>query len=130
MPAEPAESASHGAVFGAHIGHLVPVRVLAATLTALFVLTSLTVAVSWIDLGALNLWIALLIAAAKATLVVLYFMHLRYEKPFNAIVLICALLFVVLFCSLTFMDSFGYQSNVEDFRAASPGNYAPDLPNP
>ena len=72
-----------------------PVGVLAATLTALLVLTFLTVAVSWIDFGALNLWIALLIAAAKATLVVLYFMHLRYEKPFNAVVLICALLFVI-----------------------------------
>jgi cytochrome c oxidase subunit IV len=115
---------------GAHVGHIVPVGVLAATLTALLVLTFFTVAVSWIDLGALNLWIALLIAAGKATLVVLYFMHLRYEKPFNAVVLICALLFVVLFCSLTLMDSFGYQSNVEDFRAASPANYAPDLQNP
>jgi cytochrome c oxidase subunit IV len=115
---------------GAHVGHVVPLGVLAATLTALLVLTFFTVAVSWIDLGALNLWVALLIAAGKATLVVLYFMHLRYEKPFNAVVLICALLFVVLFCSLTLMDSFGYQSNVEDFRAANPANYAPDLQNP
>jgi cytochrome c oxidase subunit IV len=130
MAAEPVESAFHDAGAGAHVGHVVPLGVLAATLTALLVLTFVTVAVSWIDLGALNLWVALLIASGKATLVILYFMHLRYEKPFNAVVLICALLFVVLFCSLTLMDSFGYQANVEDFRAASPGNYAPDLQNP
>ena len=113
-----------------HVGHIVPVGVLAATLTTLLFLTFLTVAVSWVDLGALNLWLALLIAATKATLVLLYFMHLRYEKPFNAIVLICALLFVMLFCSLTLMDSLNYQPNVDAYRAVSPANYAPDLPSP
>ena len=130
MAAEPAESASHGAASATHVGHIVPIGVLAATLATLLFLTFLTVAVSWVDLGALNLWVALLIAGAKATLVVLYFMHLRYEKPFNAIVLICALLFIVLFAGLTLMDSFGYQPNVDAYRAASPANYAPDLQNP
>ncbi len=130
MAADPVETSSHAAAPGAHVGHVVPVAVLALTLTTLLGLTFLTVAASWVDLGALNLWVALLIATAKATLVVLYFMHLRYEKPFNAIVLICALLFVMLFCSLTLMDSLAYRPNVETYRAASPANYAPDLQEP
>lgn len=129
MTVPPVEPATHAAA-SPHVGHIVPLRVLAATLVTLLALTLVTVAITWIDLGAFNLWIALLIAVVKATLVVLHFMHLRYEKPFNAVVLICALLFVVVFCSLTLMDTLQYRPNVEQFRQASPANYAPDLQSP
>ena len=44
-----------------------------------------------VDLGGLNLWIAMAIATVKATLVVLYFMHMRYDRPVNAIVFVTAL---------------------------------------
>ena len=130
MAAYPVEPGPHAAPPGAHVGHIVPVGVLAATLTTLLVLTFLTVAATWVELGALNLWIALLIAVTKATLVVLYFMHLRYERPFNAIVLICALLFVMVFCALTLMDSRAYQPGIQAYREADPAHYAPDLERP
>jgi caa(3)-type oxidase subunit IV len=71
-----------------------------------------------------------LIAVTKATLVVLYFMHLRYERPFNAIVLIRALLFVMVFCALTLMDSRAYQPGIQAYREADPAHYAPDLERP
>lgn len=111
------------------VGHHVPMWVLAATLAALLVLTFFTVAATWIDLGpAVNLWIALIIATIKAVLVALFFMHLAYDKPFNAIVLICALFFVLLFVGLTLMDTLTYQSAISDYRAEDPARYAPALP--
>ena len=58
------------------LGHVVPVWLLAAVFAALMVLTGLTVAVAQVDLGNLNLYLALGIAALKASLVVLFFMHL------------------------------------------------------
>ena len=44
------------------------------------------------------------IATIKATLIAVYFMHLRYDKPFNTIVFVSSLLFVGLFLALTLMD--------------------------
>lgn len=116
------------------VGHHVPLWVLAATLAALLVLTFITVAVTrvaWLDFGpTINLWIALLIATIKATLVALYFMHLRYDKPFNGVILICALLFVMLFCGLALMDSLAYRQNVQEYRDVDPARYAPALQQP
>ena len=57
-----------------HVGHIVPVPVLAATFGALICLTVITVAASNVNFGPLNLWIALLIAGIKASLVVFLFM--------------------------------------------------------
>src|SRR6187431_403574 len=47
---------------------------------ALFVLLGVTVGVAYIDLGALNIVVAMTIAVIKGTLVVLYFMHVRYNS--------------------------------------------------
>lgn len=47
---------------------------------ALLVLTATTVAVSYVNLGAMNVVVALFIASVKAALVALYFMHLKYEN--------------------------------------------------
>lgn len=55
------------------------VRFYAGIFGALLVLTALTTGVAEIDLGALNSPVAMLIAAAKATLVALFFMHLRWS---------------------------------------------------
>jgi len=91
------------------VGHVVPAWVLLATWGALIVLTYITVAATKIDLGSLNLWIALGIATVKASLVALYFMHLRYDKPVNAVVFVGALCFVALFVVFTLMDTGYYE---------------------
>jgi cytochrome c oxidase subunit 4 len=88
--------------------HAVPLRVLVGTWAALVLLTWLTVAVTKVDLGELNIVIALGIAVVKSTLVALYFMHLRWDRPFNAIVFVSALLFVFLFITLALIDSQQY----------------------
>lgn len=101
-----------------HVGHVVPLPVLFAVWAVLMVLTVVTVAVTHFDLGAFNLWIALAIAAVKASFVLLYFMHLRYDHPFNAVVFITALLFVALFVGLALMDSLEYQPQIEQLQQA------------
>ncbi len=47
---------------------------------ALLVLTGTTVAVSYLNLGMMNVVVALFIASVKAALVALFFMHLKYEN--------------------------------------------------
>ena len=126
---------THGARQAAHPAHVVPVRVLAFTLAALLVLTFTTVAVTWsprLDFGrAGNLWIALTIATLKGTLVVLYFMHVRYEKPIIGIFLIAALAFVLIFAGGTLMDTLQYQPDIQQYRDVDPNtNYAPALQQP
>ncbi|MEX0887231.1 MAG: cytochrome C oxidase subunit IV family protein [Phycisphaeraceae bacterium] len=90
-------------------GHAAPLWLLAAVFAALLVLTGATVAVTQIQLGPLNVWLALLIATVKAALVVLYFMHLRWDSPFNATILISALLFVAVLTGAVIHDSREYR---------------------
>ena len=59
----------------------------------------------------------LAIAAAKAALVIMFFMHLLYDKPLNAIAFATGLLFVVLFIGLTLGDAMTYQPDVEALEA-------------
>jgi cytochrome c oxidase subunit 4 len=60
-------------------GHVVPIRIYVAIFATLLVLTGVTTAVAFVDLGAMNSVIMLGIALTKALLVLLYFMHLRYS---------------------------------------------------
>jgi len=78
-------------------------------LGTLLVMTFVTVAVSWFDFGRFNLWIALGIAVFKASLVLLFFMHLKYDKPFNAIVIILSMALVMLFIAITLTDTTQYE---------------------
>jgi cytochrome c oxidase subunit 4 len=114
--ANPPAAAAHGHddahVPGALHVHAVPPWLLLSVFGALLVLTVLTVAITWVPLGNLAIWAALLIAVVKATLVALYFMHLRWDAPFNSIILACALLFVAIFIGATITDSREYKANL------------------
>jgi cytochrome c oxidase subunit IV len=99
------------------IGHVVPLKILFGVFAALTVLTVLTVAASTVNFGEFNLIIALLIAVIKATLVVLIFMHLIWDKPFIAIVFVGCLIFVGLFISLSLMDTTQNQNAVFNTQA-------------
>ncbi len=102
---------------GERVGHVVPVHLTVGVGAFLLVMTVITVyTATQIDLGSLNLWIALVIAFAKGSAVCLYFMHLRWDSPFNAIVLIAALLFVVLFIGIALTDTSEYQPEIFDWR--------------
>lgn len=69
---------------GSH--HVVPIRVYLGVFVALLVLTWATVAVAYVDLGRYNVLVALSIAVAKMTLVLLFFMHLKYGPRLNWVV--------------------------------------------
>ena len=95
------------------VGHVVPVRVLLATGIALLILTAITVGVSYMDFGNYNIVIALIIACFKGSIVVLFFMHLKYDRPFNAIIFIIAMAFVVLFISFALLDTHEYAKDID-----------------
>src|SRR6266576_5718053 len=92
------------------IAHVATIKVLLATGGTLLLLTLLTVAATKIDFGAnINLGIAMVIAVTKATLVVLFFMHLRYDRLFHTVVFVSAICAASLFVGFTLMDSSQYQ---------------------
>jgi cytochrome c oxidase subunit 4 len=74
------------------------------TLLALLVLTVITVGASYIDFGSGNIVIALFIATIKASIVALFFMHLKDEKPVNGIIALAGFLFLGIFLMFAFMD--------------------------
>jgi cytochrome c oxidase subunit 4 len=105
------------------LAHVMPLKILGAVWIGLLIFTVVTVAATRIDLGSGNLWLALAIATTKATLVALYFMHLRYDRPFNAIVFMTAFAFFLLFVGLALMDTEAYRPDI------IPG-YAPAMQSP
>ena len=68
------------------------------------VCTGLTVFAASVDLGIFNIVVALLIATFKGTLVVLFFMHLRYSTKLTMITVIAALFFLLIMFSLSMTD--------------------------
>lgn len=92
------------------LAHVATAKSLVATGGALLVLTLVTVLATKIDFGAnINLAIAMVIAVTKATLVILYFMHLRYDRLFHTVVFTSAIAAAALFVGFALMDSSQYQ---------------------
>lgn len=60
--------------------HIVPTRIYYSIFVALLVLLAITIGVSYIHLGFLNVVAAMTIAVAKGVLIILYFMHVRYSN--------------------------------------------------
>lgn len=99
---------SHG------ISHTASTKVLLGTFGALMVLTIITVAATLVDFGSsMNLILAMLVATVKATLVCMYFMHLKYDKVIYTVALLSAVLFALLFVSFALMDSAEYQVDIQ-----------------
>ncbi len=95
------DSLSDGKVH-AHIGGLGGYVAIFLTLIAF---TLLTVAVSNVHLGQANLIVAVVIASMKASLVVLFFMHLRYDNKFYSMILVVSVLFIGVFFAFTLNDT-------------------------
>jgi cytochrome c oxidase subunit 4 len=111
------------------ISHVAAAKVLLATGGTLLVLTLVTVLATKIDFGAnINLAIAMVIAVTKASLVILFFMHLRYDKLFHTVVFVSAILAASLFVGFTLMDTSQYQ-DTNIWQPSSPPR-APFGPRP
>jgi cytochrome c oxidase subunit 4 len=127
---------SHGDGHGhgdGEFAHPASLTMLFSVFFTLLALTILTVWQSTLDIGAAEIWVTMAIATFKAGLVILFFMHLLWDKPLNAIVFLSSIIFVALFLGFTLMDAQGYHSTIEikDTLEASlpPAPAAPVVPS-
>lgn len=131
-PAEALDGHGHG--HGAdHVPHVLPLKLYIATWLTLLVLTVVTVAASYVDLGSANLAIALLIATVKAGVVAFIFMHLRWDHRFHTLIFLSSLIFLAIFIGFTMFDTAnrGRAEAVEaerpaDIKAPFSGKHAVD----
>jgi cytochrome c oxidase subunit 4 len=84
--------------------HIVPKRVYFAVFFALIVLTWVTTLVSTLDLGRWNIFVALAIAIFKASLVVLFFMHVWYSTRLTKMIVLSSLFWLLLLLFITMAD--------------------------
>jgi cytochrome c oxidase subunit IV len=84
--------------------HVVPYTVYLAVFGALMVLTVLTVVVAFFDLGNLNVTVALTVAVMKASLVVLFFMHAKYQSQIIKLVVLASIVWLGFLFLITLSD--------------------------
>ena len=88
-----------------HTSHIItPTRTYLAVFIGLIVLTLLTYLVATRDFGALNTPIALSIAVLKASLVVIYFMGVRYNTPLTKVVVVAGFFWLLIMFGITMGD--------------------------
>ncbi|HEV8267827.1 MAG TPA: cytochrome C oxidase subunit IV family protein [Thermoanaerobaculia bacterium] len=86
--------------------HVVPLRVYIIVFLSLMVGTALTVAAAFVDLGWMNNLVAMAIAATKATIVILFFMHVRYSSRLISLVVVGSFFWLALLIVLSLSDYF------------------------
>jgi cytochrome c oxidase subunit 4 len=101
---DPSAHGAGGDEFYVH-AHVSSVKFYIGILALLMFFTLLTVGVASIHLGQLNLAVAVVIASIKATLVIMFFMHLKYDNKFNATIVVCSLMFIGVFFAYTMNDT-------------------------
>jgi cytochrome c oxidase subunit 4 len=84
--------------------HVAPRKLYFTVFGALFLLLILTVGVARVDLGPLNTLAAMTIAVAKAALIVLYFMHIRYAGRLTRVFAAAGFLWLAILISLAMGD--------------------------
>ena len=85
-------------------GHVAPRSMYYTVFAALIVGTALTVAASRVDMGPLNNVVMLLIACTKATLVILYFMHVRWSTRLTWVVAMAGFFWLLILFGLGMSD--------------------------
>ncbi len=85
-------------------GHISPISLYITIFLALMVGTAITVAVAFVDLGSLNFPVAMLIAVGKASLVVWYFMHVKWQSHLTKLTLATGLFFLAILMGMMLID--------------------------
>lgn len=88
-----------------HGHHVTPKKTLFMVFGVLIILTIVTALTAQIDLGVLNVPLAIAIASSKAALVALFFMALKYDNPVNGLVFTLGIIFVAIFLIFTMFDT-------------------------
>jgi cytochrome c oxidase subunit 4 len=84
--------------------HIAPISMYVGIWAALMVFTGITVFAATVELHVFNIVLALVIASIKGTLVVLFFMHLRYSTKLTMVTVVAALFFLFILFSLSMTD--------------------------
>jgi cytochrome c oxidase subunit 4 len=84
--------------------HIIPYRTFLLVLVGLVILTIVSVAVTKIHLGALTVFIALLIATVKSSFVLWIFMHLKFENRMFKLSVIGVVLLIAAVIIITLLD--------------------------
>jgi cytochrome c oxidase subunit 4 len=85
-------------------GHVSPVSLYITIFLSLMVLTAVTVGAAFVDLGVFNFPVAMLIAGFKATLVIWYFMHVKYASKLTKLTVATGLFFLAILLGLFLVD--------------------------
>jgi cytochrome c oxidase subunit 4 len=85
--------------------HVVSIRTYLVIFVALVAGTALTTAAAYVDLGPLNVVVMLLIAFVKATLVVLFFMHVKFTNRLTQLAAASGFLWLLVMIGLTLSDA-------------------------
>jgi cytochrome c oxidase subunit 4 len=105
-------------------GHKIPTRIYYLVFATLVLLTLLTVEVAFYDLGLLSFWVALGIASTKGTLVVLYFMHVRYSSGLTGIFVASGFTFLAIMLLFFLIDQYSrdwqFQPDATGFSLFTP----------
>mgnify|MGYP003382617606 CR=1 FL=1 len=84
--------------------HIIPFKTYLTILIILLILTVVTVGAARVDFGAFNAYIAMLIASVKAALVMLYFMHLKYDDRSYPVIFFTGVFFLILLFGFSELD--------------------------
>ena len=96
--------AQHGTEHGEHEHHVTPPIVYMVIFGILLVLTAVTVGASFVEMGVFNPIVALLIGVVKATLVILFFMGVKYSTKLTKLTVGAGLFTFLALISMTLAD--------------------------
>ena len=85
-------------------GHVSSIKLYVSIFMTLMVLTAVTILVAYVNLGPWNKVVALGIASFKATLVVLYFMHVKYASRLTKLIVVTGFFFLAILLAETMVD--------------------------
>jgi cytochrome c oxidase subunit 4 len=84
--------------------HVVPKSLYLTIFGLLMVLTAATVGLAFVDLGVMNIAVALAVAVVKASLVVLFFMHVKYSSRLVQLVVLASIVWLLILFGITLSD--------------------------
>lgn len=98
--------------------HPAPIKMLLGVFFSLVILTALTLLLAG-KMGPFGFVVAMIFATVKAGLVMGFFMHMIWDKPFNVLVFICSTFFLFLFIGMTMTDTGHYQESIDAYPRAA-----------
>jgi len=113
MKVEAHHEEGHNHESGEH--HIIPIPVYVGVLLILLLGTVITVAVAQVDFGAMNTVIAMLVATVKASFVLAFFMHLKYDNLMNRVIFGSGFFFLMLLIAFSAADIFTRASVIKAF---------------